>query len=96
MDMPIHPHVDSPEGVVDPAFVGYFDDASQTPAYEPGRAPCLICGIPWDDGDVRTISVMNEDGVRSYYFRVHQTCGDAQSEEEEYAMCEDVLRVMGE
>jgi hypothetical protein len=66
---------------------GWFDDSSQTEAtYDPPHnAPCLICGDPVRDDDVRTISMMNMPETRperSYFYRVHRTCHEPLSDVE--------------
>ena len=62
-------------------FYGWFDDPGQTaPTYEPPRdAPCLFCGFPVRADDVRTHSLMYRGGYgpRSYFYRTHRTCADA-------------------
>ena len=65
----------------DNAFYGWFDDASQTePTYDPPRdAPCLLCGRRIVADDVRTHSLMHSGvyGARSYFYRTHRTCSEA-------------------
>jgi hypothetical protein len=42
-------------------------------------APCLYCGFKVHADDVRAHSLMygNEYGARSYFYRTHRTCADA-------------------
>lgn len=65
-------------------WFGYYDSPEQTaPAYDPGQsAPCLICGEPWTDDNVRTISIAGVTADRSWFYRVHRACDDAQTPEE--------------
>jgi len=67
---------------------GWFDDADQTaPTYDPPRdAPCLFCGHAIESGDVRTHSLMHAGPVyakRSYFYRTHRTCAEADQTETE-------------
>lgn len=60
--------------------IGYFDDKSDDPVYDPKQtAPCLICDRSWTADTVRTISVCGSN-LRSYFFRVHRECADAKPE----------------
>jgi hypothetical protein len=61
---------------------GWFDDPEQdTPTYDPPRdAPCLFCGNPVHNDDVRTHSLMWDGPVyakRSYFYRTHRTCAES-------------------
>lgn len=64
-------------------FYGYFEDpaADAKPEYEPPRdAPCPYCGKPVHVGDVRSPSLMYAAASyakRSYFYRTHRTCDDA-------------------
>lgn len=62
------------------AFYGWFDDPTQSrPSYEPPRdTPCLFCGTPVREDDVRTHSLMyeHEYAARSYFYRTHRTCAE--------------------
>lgn len=40
------------------------------------EGPCPICGGVLIKGNVRTISLMPEDGRFSYFFRVHRSCAN--------------------
>lgn len=65
-------------------WFGYYDSPEQTsPAYDPGEsAPCLICGEPWTTDTVRTISIAGVTADRSWFYRIHRACDDAQTPEE--------------
>lgn len=60
---------------------GWFDDPWQAdPSCDPPHdAPCLFCGLPISEGDVRTHSMMYAGPVyakRSYFYRTHRTCAE--------------------
>lgn len=62
-------------------FYGYFEDPkSEVPDYDPPHdAPCLFCGQPIHEGDVRTHSLMYTTASyahRSYFYRTHRTCAE--------------------
>lgn len=59
---------------MDPMLVGFFEEADQVPVYDPGiLVPCLICGQRLS-APIKTINLMPEDGLRSYFYRVHKDC----------------------
>ena len=66
------------------SIYGWFDDAEQIePSYEPPRdAPCLYCGVKVRADDVRTHSLIMAGayGARSYFYRTHRTCADAEKD----------------
>lgn len=77
---------------------GWFDDAKQEePTYDPPHcAPCLYCGLPLTDDDVRTHSVRSYYGAeRSYFYRTHRTCDEAASAEQQQAIMGGVLDRIG-
>lgn len=65
------------------ALVGWYDDPTQIePSHEPPRdAPCLFCGFRIGADDVRTHSLMyaSQYAARSYFYRTHRTCDEAES-----------------
>lgn len=54
---------------------GYYDSPEATqPAHDPGLAAiCLICGKKLEL-PVKTISLMKEGDIRSYFYRTHKAC----------------------
>lgn len=64
---------------------GYFTNATQTvPVFDPGlNVPCPICTKDLDPVDVRTISLMVPDDDRSYFYRVHRSCHEPLTTEQE-------------
>ena len=65
-------------------FYGWFDDNVQSPTYEPPRdAPCPFCGVAINPDDVRTHSLMyiGQYAARSYFYRTHRTCDEADTSE---------------
>jgi len=64
--------------------IGYFTDARQAaPTYDPPKdAPCLICERPITPDDVRTISVLWQNGDTSLFYRVHKSCHEILTAEE--------------
>lgn len=67
-------------------LIGYFTSPDQTePAFDPPHdSPCLVCDKPLLPDDVRTISIMLAEGAdeRSFFYRIHRTCGDLMSRDE--------------
>ena len=67
-------------------FYGYFEgfEEDAKPEYDPPRnAPCPFCGKPVEPTDVRTHSLMYSAGSyakRSYFYRTHRTCAEADTE----------------
>lgn len=67
------------------SFYGWYDDASQAkdkPSFDPPHdAPCPFCGTNIHAEDVRTHSLMYVEGYakRSYFYRTHRTCDEANS-----------------
>lgn len=67
------------------AFYGWYDDAAQSsmsPTYDPPKdSPCPFCGTDLRSDDVRTHSLMYAEGYakRSYFYRTHRTCAEADS-----------------
>jgi hypothetical protein len=65
------------------SFYGWYDDATQDagkPSFEPPRdAPCPFCGTPISAENVRTHNLMytGEYAARSYFYRTHRTCDEA-------------------
>jgi hypothetical protein len=61
-------------------FYGFFEDTSDTPAYDPPHdAPCLFCGEPVTPDDVRSHCLMYLSASyakRSYFYRTHRTCAE--------------------
>lgn len=77
---------------------GWFDSATDAqPAYDPPHnAPCLYCGLPLTNIDVRTHSVMYAHGAeRSYFYRTHRTCDDMADEGQQQAIMGSVLDRIG-
>lgn len=67
----------------DQGIFGYYtDDDPATPAFDPGRVPCPVCGKPWDGDTVRTISFMPMESGRCYFYRVHRACDTPQATQE--------------
>ena len=62
------------------AFYGWFDDPDQLePSCEPPRdTPCLFCGTPVHEADVRTHNLLyrGEYAARSYFYWTHRTCAE--------------------
>jgi len=61
---------------------GYYDRADQPidqPTINPALdGPCLFCGKPLTDEDMRTHSMMAMDGAqRSFFYRTHRTCHES-------------------
>lgn len=56
--------------------VGWFDDVSATPAFDPGLGiPCPVCDELLSAYPRTTISLMPwPDKGRSYFFRAHKSC----------------------
>ena len=79
---------------------GWFDDASQdAPTHEPPRdAPCLFCGKRVTADDVRThsLSPTGDYGRRSYFYRTHRTCAEAESPTAMDGFVLDMIRRAGE
>lgn len=73
--------------------VGYYDTTSGPPKYDPGIRPCLLCGVPWTDEDVRTHSIRGDDN-KSLFWRAHRTCAVAATPEEITAVDLAVFAVM--
>jgi len=60
---------------------GYFDDTSQTPAYDPGLdVICIYCRKKLEL-PVRSYSLMVPGNNRSYFYRVHRHCSDTMQAE---------------
>ena len=69
-----------------PTLFGYFDDeASETPAFDPGmNTLCPHC-LRMLERPVKTISLMKPGDGRSYFYRAHKAC-------HERATAQDVQR----
>lgn len=53
---------------------GFFNDASDTPAYDPGLSVvCLYCRITLSR-PLKTISLAVPGDSKSYFYRVHKNC----------------------
>lgn len=64
-------------------LIGYFEDFSNTPKYDPGLdVGCLICMKPLSP-PVRTVSVMKMKALKSYFFRTHKSCWESLNEKEQ-------------
>ncbi len=74
--------------------IGYYDNPNGPPKYEPGIRPCLLCGEPWSDGDVRTYSI-RRDNALSLFWRAHKSCAVAASDQDITAVDLAVFAVMG-
>lgn len=64
---------------------GWFDDPDQKIAsYDPPHdAPCPYCFVPVTPATVRTVAMMMHEGQyakRSYYYRAHIACIDAEAD----------------
>jgi len=76
---------------------GWYDNAEQPknqPSYDPGfYVPCLYCGEPLTDDNVRThsFSAMT-DGSKSYYYRTHRTCDEQATEKEKTSIWHAVMQ----
>lgn len=69
---------------------GYFNDLSDTPAFDPGLdVPCPICGKPLHTAPRKTISLWGEESV-SHFYRVHKACYEG-CEPEYITLVESVL-----
>ena len=76
-------------------FYGYFEDAGSIPAVDPGLdVPCPICGEVLRTSPRKTISMMIDGDVRSYFYRTHATCYDALDEGQKYDLDHRVLAPM--
>jgi hypothetical protein len=70
---------------------GYYDRADQ-PADQPTvnpplDAPCLFCGKPLTNDDMRTHSMLAMDGAeRSFFYRTHRTCHEAADDQQRNAI----------
>jgi len=65
---------------------GYFDDDSNTPAYDPGfDMECPFCHKKLSE-PMRSPSLMVPGDSRSYFYRVHRECDDRATEEEKQAI----------
>lgn len=77
---------------------GWYDRADQPvdmPTFNPSfPGPCLFCGIPTTEEDVRTHSIMPLDGKRSYFYRTHRTCDAAASEAQRVAIDDVVFEMI--
>lgn len=59
---------------------GYFEDASDTPAFDPGLdIDCPICHTKLSPL-LRAFSFMVPGDSRSYFFRTHQACAELHPE----------------
>jgi len=76
------------------ADVGYYEGTGKTPTYEPGVRPCLLCGVPWTNDNVRTYCIRGDDKL-SLFWRAHKTCGERASSEEITAVDLTVFALMG-
>lgn len=74
-------------------IVGYFDEAGQmVPAHDPGLdIPCVVCWRPLTEQPRVTVSLMWQDGQRSYFFRAHAGCWKPLSDSEQQRYEESVL-----
>lgn len=81
-------------------FYGWFDDASQAadnPTIDPPHdGPCLYCGKPIDpENDVRSFSIMPLTYARrSYLYRTHRTCAEANAVTEHPVNLDEVIFAM--
>ena len=68
--------------MTDNLFYGWYDDATQPvaqPSFDPPHdGPCLFCGKPNSESDIRTHSLMMMTGYarRAYFYRTHRTCAE--------------------
>ncbi len=61
-----------------PESVGYFTGPNSDPT-EPTNNTCPLCGVPWTETDVRTVSLMAIEGPAcgySLFYRMHRTCAE--------------------
>lgn len=53
---------------------GFFNDTSDTPAYDPGlNVPCLYCRATLSR-PLKTISLLIPGDSKSYFYRMHKNC----------------------
>jgi hypothetical protein len=53
---------------------GYFNDGEQTPAYDPGLdVSCIYCQNKLSY-PMKTISLMKDGDIKSYFYRIHSGC----------------------
>lgn len=81
-------------------FYGWFEDASQArdqPTVDaPHDGPCLYCGKAIDaENDVRSFSIMPLTYARrSYFYRTHRTCDEANKAVPHPVNLDDVIFAM--
>lgn len=79
-----------------PEHIGYFegDYGNRTEMYNPcEKYPCLICGEPYVEETVRTISTWEEGSTKSLFYFVHRKCHDRLTIEEENMLRLTILGV---
>lgn len=76
-----------------PPKVGFYSTPQQAkPSFDPGVCPCPVCGLDWGKGNVRTISLLEENGPRSLFYRLHRTCEESLKPEEKSALDAEALK----
>lgn len=69
---------------------GWYDRADQPvdmPTFNPSfPGPCLFCGTPTTEEDVRTHSMLMEGSARSFFYRTHRTCHEAAPQDQRNAI----------
>ena len=74
------------EVVIDMAIYGWYDEAGDTPAHDPGvSTPCAVCRRPMVSAEknvvtISTLPFAEGDENRCYFFRAHKYCWDAATE----------------
>ena len=68
-------------GTADIRLFGYFNDTSDTPAYDPGLdAICIYCREKLEL-PVRSYSLLVPGHDKCFFYRVHRHCGEAMKAE---------------
>lgn len=67
-------------------YLGYYEGAAPEPAYDPGiEIDCFLCMEPLESKPRQTTSLVAENGGnRSYFYRVHKTCWENLSEQDQH------------
>jgi len=58
-------------------LIGYFDDYSNVPTYDPPLdSPCIVCGVKMQPPRVTVSVCLTRDDYpdRSYFYRAHKAC----------------------
>lgn len=81
---------------IKPEYLGYFIGPDELRAvYDPPLdSPCLVCGEPYVEETVRTISLMPENCGMSMFYRLHRKCHDYLTLDEELKLDNTVIGVL--